>query len=65
VTCPDRIEAGTYAIAAAITGGEVEITSINQIYLARGDLRVQQLGAGLCLTRYRHERDLATSSPVC
>ena len=28
VTCPDRIEAGTYAIAAAITGGEVEITNI-------------------------------------
>jgi glucose-1-phosphate thymidylyltransferase len=26
--------------------GEVEITSINQIYLARGSLRVQQLGRG-------------------
>jgi len=26
--------------------GEVEITSINQAYLARGDLRVQQLGRG-------------------
>lgn len=26
--------------------GELEITSINQVYLARGDLRVQQLGRG-------------------
>jgi UDP-N-acetylglucosamine 1-carboxyvinyltransferase len=26
---PDRIEAGTYAIAAAITGGDIELTNIN------------------------------------
>lgn len=28
VTCPDRIEAGTYMIAAAITGGDVELTNV-------------------------------------
>lgn len=27
-TCPDRIEAGTYAIAAALTGGDVTITNV-------------------------------------
>lgn len=27
-TCPDRIEAGTYVIAAAITGGDVTITNV-------------------------------------
>jgi UDP-N-acetylglucosamine 1-carboxyvinyltransferase len=27
-TCPDRIEAGTYAMAAAVTGGDVVIERV-------------------------------------
>lgn len=37
-TCPDRIEAGTYAVAAALTGGDVVIERVRA-----GDLRLPLL----------------------
>lgn len=45
VTCPDRIEAGTYAIAAAITGGDVEITNISPADLTLPFMKLRAAGA--------------------
>ena len=36
---PDRIETGTYAIAAAIAGGEVELVGARRDTIARPDRR--------------------------
>jgi len=47
-TCPDRIEAGTYVIAAAITGGDVEITNIAPSDLALPFMKLR--AAGVILT---------------
>lgn len=45
VTCPDRIEAGTYAIAAAVTGGDVEITNIAPSDLTLPLMKLRAVGA--------------------
>jgi UDP-N-acetylglucosamine 1-carboxyvinyltransferase len=44
-TCPDRIEAGTYAIAAAITGGDVEITNVAPSDLTLPLMKLRAAGA--------------------
>lgn len=44
VTCPDRIEAGTYVIAAAITGGDVEITNISPSDLTLPFMKLRAAG---------------------
>ncbi len=36
--------------------GELEITTLNQMYLERGALNVEILGARFCLAGYRHAR---------
>ena len=41
---PDRIEAGTYMIAAAITGGLVEIKHINPYYLKSCIVKLEEAG---------------------
>ncbi|NLL61375.1 MAG: UDP-N-acetylglucosamine 1-carboxyvinyltransferase [Candidatus Atribacteria bacterium] len=41
---PDRIEAGTYMIAAAITGGVVEIKHINPYYLKSCIVKLEEAG---------------------
>lgn len=43
--------------------GELEITSINQMYLEDGSLNVQLLGRGAC--RHRHAREPAPSNIFC
>ncbi|HOF03766.1 MAG TPA: UDP-N-acetylglucosamine 1-carboxyvinyltransferase [Atribacterota bacterium] len=41
---PDRIEAGTYMVAAAITGGVVEIQHINPYYLKSCIVKLEEAG---------------------
>ncbi len=46
-TIPDRIEAGTYAIAAAITGGELELTNAHLEHLASVVQALEAAGVGV------------------
>lgn len=41
---PDRIEAGTYMVAAAITGGYVEIKHVNPYYLKSCIVKLEEAG---------------------
>jgi UDP-N-acetylglucosamine 1-carboxyvinyltransferase len=41
---PDRIEAGTYMVAAAITGGNVEIKNVNPYYLKSCLVKLEEAG---------------------
>lgn len=41
---PDRIEAGTYMVAAAITGGTVEIDNVNPSYLKSCIVKLEESG---------------------
>ena len=41
---PDRIEAGTYMVAAAITGGTVEIDNVNPSYLKSCIVKLEEAG---------------------
>jgi UDP-N-acetylglucosamine 1-carboxyvinyltransferase len=41
---PDRIEAGTYMVAAAITGGTIEIKHINPYYLKSCIVKLEESG---------------------
>jgi UDP-N-acetylglucosamine 1-carboxyvinyltransferase len=41
---PDRIEAGTYMVAAAITGGNVEIKNVNPYYLKSCIVKLEEAG---------------------
>lgn len=45
---PDRIEAGTFLIAAAITGGEITITNCNPVHL---DSLLGKLGSCGCMVK--------------
>jgi UDP-N-acetylglucosamine 1-carboxyvinyltransferase len=42
---PDRLEAGTFAVAAAITGGEVEMRGVNLVHLTSFIYKLRQTGA--------------------
>jgi UDP-N-acetylglucosamine 1-carboxyvinyltransferase len=42
---PDRLEAGTYAIAAAITGGEVQLNNINEPDMLPVRAKLEEAGA--------------------
>lgn len=44
---PDRIEAGTYMVAAAMTGGEVEIKHVNAYYLKSCIIKLEEAGLNL------------------
>ena len=45
--------------------GELEITTLNQMYLERGDLHVEPLGRKrICMARYRHTRKFVRGSNV-
>ena len=41
---PDRIEAGTYMVAAAITGGTIEIKHVNPYYLKSCIVKLEEAG---------------------
>ena len=63
VVVPDRIEAGTYAIAAAITGGRIELTGISleliqsaAEMLARAGVDISEVPGGVVISRL--DRDL-------
>jgi UDP-N-acetylglucosamine 1-carboxyvinyltransferase len=43
-TCPDRIEAGTYAVAAALTGGDVVIERVRPTDLTMPLLKLREAG---------------------
>ncbi|MEX0683478.1 MAG: UDP-N-acetylglucosamine 1-carboxyvinyltransferase [Dehalococcoidia bacterium] len=44
---PDRLEAGTYAIAAAITGGDVEVRGVNAAHMQAVIAKLRQLGVSV------------------
>lgn len=46
---PDRIEAGTYMVAAAITGGEVEIKQVNAYYLKSCIVKLEEAGLNVSI----------------
>ena len=56
---PDRIEAGTYAIAAAITGGELELTHARLEHLAA----MAQVLEGVGVRIWPGDRGLIVSAP--
>ncbi|MGC4105453.1 MAG: UDP-N-acetylglucosamine 1-carboxyvinyltransferase [Thermomicrobiales bacterium] len=48
MTCiPDRLEAGTFAIAAVITGGEVQLEGVMEPHLLPVTEKLEQMGADL------------------
>ncbi|GGB52843.1 UDP-N-acetylglucosamine 1-carboxyvinyltransferase [Tistrella bauzanensis] len=47
---PDRIEAGTYAIAGAITGGDVELTGLDAALIASVLEKLEEAGARITVT---------------
>lgn len=44
---PDRIEAGTFAVAAAITGGEAEIRGVEPNHMQGVEAKLRQAGVGV------------------
>ncbi len=42
---PDRLEAGTYAVAAAVTGGEVQLNNINEPDMLPVRAKLEEAGA--------------------
>ncbi|MCL4419650.1 UDP-N-acetylglucosamine 1-carboxyvinyltransferase, partial [Patescibacteria group bacterium] len=56
---PDYIEAGTYIVAAAVTGGEITITGINQANLAPILLPLQTFNI-----KITKEKDKLQASPI-
>jgi len=42
---PDRLEAGTYAVAAAITGGDITVTGCNPAFLRMELAKLEETGA--------------------
>lgn len=66
---PDRIEAGTYMIAAAATGGDIEIEGINPLYLEIFTSKLRAIGVDVKEFDHRircrgngdyHSTDIAT-----
>ncbi len=50
---PDRIEAGTYAIAGVITGGELTLENVRPEHLRAFVAKMKEVGAGICVGRDR------------
>jgi len=50
---PDRIEAGTFAVAAAITGGKVAIRNCNPFHLAAVIDKLREIGVRVDVSRER------------
>lgn len=50
---PDRIEAGTHMIAAAITGGEVEVTNVVTAHVEPVLAKLEECGVGVTQNRDR------------
>lgn len=46
-TIPDRIEAGTYLVAGAITGGDVTVTGVNADHMGMVLARLERMGCAL------------------
>jgi len=56
---PDRIEAGTFLAAAAITGGDVEVTSVEPRHLDAVVGKLEEAGAEVTV----HERSIHVRAP--
>jgi len=50
-TIPDRIEAGTFLVAAAMTGGEVTLTNIRPDHISAICAKLEGAGCGLTFSR--------------
>jgi UDP-N-acetylglucosamine 1-carboxyvinyltransferase len=63
---PDRIETGTYAMAVAMTGGDVEIVDTNAAYLETALEAIRRSGTEVIVTErgIRVRRDGGEISPV-
>jgi UDP-N-acetylglucosamine 1-carboxyvinyltransferase len=59
---PDRIEAGTYLIAAGITGGHLKLTSCRPDHLAAVIQKLEM--AGLSITAHGDTLEVQNSSPI-
>lgn len=60
---PDRIEAGTYAVAAAITGGDIELLGVNERLLPGFAEKMREAGAMVAPTE-RGLRIARTDRPL-
>ena len=58
---PDRIETGTYAIAAAIAGGEVELVDTRADLIGAVVPLLERIGAEITAHQSRHQRCAATA----
>jgi UDP-N-acetylglucosamine 1-carboxyvinyltransferase len=50
ITIPDRIEAGTFLIAAAMTQGEIEITEVNPYHISAVLTKLEESGCEIDVT---------------
>jgi UDP-N-acetylglucosamine 1-carboxyvinyltransferase len=50
-TIPDRIEAGTFLVAGAITGGEITLTNVNPAHLTSVTAKLEDAGCTITSTR--------------
>jgi UDP-N-acetylglucosamine 1-carboxyvinyltransferase len=50
-TIPDRIEAGTFLVAGAITGGEITLTNVNPEHLTSVTAKLEAAGCTITSTR--------------
>ena len=46
-TIPDRIEAGTFLVAGAITGGNIKLTNVNPEYLSAVTAKLEDAGSAI------------------
>lgn len=61
---PDRIEAGTYAVAAVITGGKVTLQDLNVMHLRRVIKKLLEMGAEISITSKSSLEIYPSKSPL-
>ena len=60
---PDRIEAGTYLVAAAMTGGKIRLNHVNPNHLEAVVVKLQEAGAGIQCAENWMEIDMRGRRP--
>ena len=62
---PDRIEAGTFLVAAAITGGKIKVNNIRADLLDSILLKLEECGASISIGEDYIELDMHRNRPKC